>query len=106
MSSRLPLSIALIAALALAGCGVKGPLEMPPGAPQGAKAQADGTVRATTSAVGSNAALTQAGESAWGANPPNTSALNPPDMPGDSVNRPPSATSAGAKKSFFLDFLL
>ncbi|MGR7994998.1 MULTISPECIES: LPS translocon maturation chaperone LptM [unclassified Xanthobacter] len=32
--SRLSLPLALVAALALAGCGVKGPLEPPPGAPK------------------------------------------------------------------------
>lgn len=31
---RLSLPLALVAALALAGCGVKGPLEPPPGAPK------------------------------------------------------------------------
>lgn len=32
--ARLTLPLALLGALALAGCGVKGPLEPPPGAPQ------------------------------------------------------------------------
>lgn len=38
--SRLTLPLALAAALALAACGVKGPLEPPPGAPQAATPQA------------------------------------------------------------------
>ncbi|HSI41432.1 MAG TPA: lipoprotein [Xanthobacteraceae bacterium] len=35
---RSPLLLALVAALALAGCGVKGPLEPPPGATPTAEA--------------------------------------------------------------------
>ncbi|WP_454918881.1 LPS translocon maturation chaperone LptM [Xanthobacter sediminis] len=38
--SRLTLPLALAAALALAACGVKGPLEPPPGAPQAPAPQA------------------------------------------------------------------
>lgn len=40
VTQRLPLILAVLGALALAGCGVKGPLEPPPGATVAPKADA------------------------------------------------------------------
>ncbi|WP_127088089.1 LPS translocon maturation chaperone LptM [Aquabacter cavernae] len=99
MSVRL-LLLTCAAALALAGCGVKGPLEHPKdaGAP---------TAQATPAPMTNAEAAREAGDQAWGANPVYTGGLNPPDMPGNSVSTPaPATTTPATKKSFFLDFLL
>ncbi|MEW6122806.1 MAG: lipoprotein [Pseudomonadota bacterium] len=88
------------AALALAGCGVKGPLEHPKDADAP-------TVQATPAPMTNAEAARDAGDQAWGANPVYTGGLNPPDMPGNSVSTPaPAPAAPGTKKSFFLDFLL
>lgn len=86
-------------ALALAGCGVKGPLEPPPGADPSAPQPSAAPQTSLSTAT------TQAGEAAWGANPQGAGGINPPDMPGNSVSKPATGTTA-TKKSFFLDFLL
>lgn len=93
------LLLSCVAALALAGCGVKGPLELPKG-DAGAP-----TEQATPAPMSNAAAARDAGDQAWGANPVSAGGINPPDMPGNSVNAPAPATPAG-KKGFFLDFLL
>ncbi len=117
-SSTVPVRLLLLsclAALALAGCGVKGPLE-PPKADTTAPAAQSSAAPATAaspsasspmaSAPMTNAdAARDAGDQAWGANPVSVGGINPPDMPGNSVSTAAPATSA-AKKGFFLDFLL
>lgn len=101
MSFR-PLLLSCALALALAGCGVKGPLELPPNA-NGTAPQASATPSPAPATMAQD--TRQAGEQAWGANPVDTGGINPPDMPGNSVSRPAPATTA-TQKSFFLDFLL
>ncbi|TCT06033.1 LPS translocon maturation chaperone LptM [Aquabacter spiritensis] len=104
MSFR-PLLLCSLLAFALAGCGVKGPLEPPPnaaGAPQ-ANASAPQIGNRTPETMGQ--ATRQAGQQAWGANPEYAGGINPPDMPGDSISRPAPQPTA-PQKSFFLDFLL
>lgn len=113
-------------ALALAACGVKGPLEPPPnpqagssqtGSAQGTTGQATPTTPARPTATNmpnsptSEAKeVTQEGEVAWGSNPAATYTYVPPNTPGDSVSRPApkdgATNPATAKKPFFLDFLL
>ncbi|WP_247658224.1 LPS translocon maturation chaperone LptM [Aquabacter sp. L1I39] len=117
----LPLVAAL--ALALAACGVKGPLEPPPNpqasGTQGAAGQATpaatGPARPTATNMPNSPTseareVTQEGEVAWGANPAATYTYVPPNTPGDSVSRPApkggATNPATAKKPFFLDFLL
>ncbi|MDQ0505729.1 LPS translocon maturation chaperone LptM [Xanthobacter agilis] len=66
---RLTLPLALVAAFALAACGVKGPLEPPPGAPQPPAPQAQVVVPPpSTSAAGFHSA-TSASDMASSATP-------------------------------------
>ncbi|MEW6255426.1 MAG: lipoprotein [Pseudomonadota bacterium] len=109
------LLLSCVAALALAGCGVKGPLEPPKADTAAPAAQSSAgqtpagspsasSPMATTPMTNADAAR-DAGDQAWGANPVSVGGINPPDMPGNSVSMPAPAASA-AKKGFFLDFLL
>lgn len=121
----LPLVVAL--ALALAACGVKGPLEPPPnpqasgsqGGTQGAAGAATsaptGPVRPTATNMPNSPTseakeVTQEGEAAWGANPGASYTYVPPNTPGDSVSRPAPKgkgnTPTAPNKPFFLDSLL
>lgn len=112
-SSTVPVRLLLlscVAALALAGCGVKGPLEPPkadtaaPAAQSSGASASSASPMATTPMTNADAAR-DAGDQAWGANPMSVGGINPPDMPGNSVSMPAPAPTA-AKKGFFLDFLL
>ncbi|MEP9377116.1 lipoprotein [Aquabacter sp. CN5-332] len=103
MSFR-PLLLSCAVALALAGCGVKGPLELPPNANGTQPPQASTPPGPAPSTMAQDSR--QASEQAWGANPVDTGGINPPDMPGNSVSRPAPAATTTTQKSFFLDFLL
>lgn len=126
MPLRFTLPMVAALALALAACGVKGPLEPPPnpqagstqtGSAQGAAGQPTPATPARPTATNSPNSptseakeVTQEGEVAWGSNPAATYTYVPPNTPGDSVSRPApkgnGTTPATAKKPFFLDFLL
>lgn len=127
MPSRLTLPLVAALALALAACGVKGPLQPPEtqatssqaGSKQGSTSPATpaptGPVRPTATNVPTSPTteakeVKQEGEDAWGANPAAGYTYVPPNTPGDSVSRPApkggSTTPATAKKPFFLDSLL
>lgn len=133
MSHRLPVSLAFLFALALAGCGVKGPLEPPgtkPPTPPGQKAAAATTGSAADPATAANG---PAASTAPQGSADNTSGLvttddimstntsQPgnadaraasgnayvsPNTPGDSVSRPVTQTPNIAKRPFILDGLL
>ncbi|MFG1421902.1 LPS translocon maturation chaperone LptM [Roseixanthobacter liquoris] len=133
MSHRLPVSLAFLFALALAGCGVKGPLEPPgtkPPTPPGQKAAA---ATAGSPAAPAPAATGPAAPVAPQGSADNTAGLittddimstnsaQPgsadaraasgnayvaPNTPGDSVSRPVTQTPNIAKRPFILDGLL
>ncbi|OYY13805.1 MAG: hypothetical protein B7Y70_01000 [Rhizobiales bacterium 35-68-8] len=99
MPARL-LLLSCVTALALAGCGVKGPLEVPKGA------AADAPQLSSDTAPVSNAqAARQAGDQAWGGNPVGINGINAP-LPGNTAAQSAPLPATGPKKSFFLDFLL
>lgn len=100
MSARL-LLLSCVAALALAGCGVKGPLEVPKGAASDAPTLGTTEDKPVTNAQ----AARDAGDQAWGANPYRIGGINP-QMPGNSVYQSVPQATPAPKKSFFLDFLL
>ncbi len=129
MSHRLPVSLAFLFALALAGCGVKGPLEPPgtkPPTPLGQKAAAT-TSPAAAPATAANGPVAPQGTadnttglvttddimSTNSAQPGNAdaraasgNAYIAPNTPGDSVSRPVTQTPNIAKRPFILDGLL
>lgn len=94
------LLLSCTAALVLAGCGVKGPLEVPKGAASDAPKLGQSEDEPVTNAQ----AARDAGDQAWGANPYRAGGINP-QIPGNSVTQSAPAPST-PKKSFFLDFLL
>ncbi|HQS10632.1 MAG TPA: lipoprotein [Xanthobacteraceae bacterium] len=119
MSHRLPVSLAFLFALALAGCGVKGPLEPPgtkPPTPPGQKAAAATTGPAAPQGSADNTgALVTTDDimSTNSAQPGNAdaraasgNAYISPNTPGDSVSRPVTQTPNIAKRPFILDGLL
>ncbi|MFG1412527.1 lipoprotein [Xanthobacter sp. VTT E-85241] len=133
MSHRLPVSLAFLFALALAGCGVKGPLEPPgtkPPTPPGQKAAAATTGPAAGPATAANGPAAPAAPqgsadntgalvttddimSTNSAQPGNAdaraasgNAYISPNTPGDSVSRPVTQTPNIAKRPFILDGLL
>ncbi len=126
MPLRLTLPMVAALALALAACGVKGPLQPPetqatttqnggkPGTTSQATPAPTGPVRPTATNMPSSPAaeskeVTQEGEEAWGANPAAAYTYVPPNTPGDSVSRPTQkgkGTPATPNKPFFLESLL
>lgn len=131
MPLRFTLPMVAALALALAACGVKGPLEPPPnpqagstqtGSAQGAGGQptpatparptATNMPNSPNSPTSEAKEVTQEGEVAWGSNPAATYTYVPPNTPGDSVSRPApkpkgnGTTPAKPNQPFFLDSLL
>ncbi|MFG1427526.1 LPS translocon maturation chaperone LptM [Roseixanthobacter glucoisosaccharinicivorans] len=129
MSHRLPVSLAFLFALALAGCGVKGPLEPPgtkPPTPPGQKAAAASTTTPNAAANGPVATAPQGSADntrglvttddimSTNSSQPGSAdaraasgdAYVAPNTPGDSVSRPVTQTPNIAKRPFILDGLL
>lgn len=129
MPLRFTLPMVAALALALAACGVKGPLQPPetqatssqagskPGTAGQAAPAATGPARPTATNMPNSPTseakeVTQEGEVAWGANPAATYTYVPPNTPGDSVSRPApkskgnGTTPAKPNQPFFLDSLL